>query len=95
MSLTTHHSPLTRMRSVALLPQVRGLEVESRRHKRHLLLQGVSLEVRGGELMAIMATSGESLVSLVLLGLLELLGLLTGQGLQVQVQTDTQAQGTE
>lgn len=39
--------------------QVRGLEVESRRSRRHLLLQGISLEVRGGELMAIMATSGE------------------------------------
>ncbi|XP_052128985.1 ATP-binding cassette sub-family G member 5 [Frankliniella occidentalis] len=39
--------------------QVRGLEVEARRSKRQLLLQGVSLEVRGGELMAIMATSAE------------------------------------
>ncbi|KAE8740853.1 ABC-transporter, subfamily G member 11 [Frankliniella occidentalis] len=37
----------------------RGLEVEARRSKRQLLLQGVSLEVRGGELMAIMATSAE------------------------------------
>ena len=41
--------------------QVRGLDVESRSNRQQLLLQGVSLEVRGGETLAIMATSGKSL----------------------------------
>jgi ABC-type glutathione transport system ATPase component len=38
--------------------QVRGLEVESHSNSQLLLLQGVSFEVHGGEIMAIMATAG-------------------------------------
>jgi ABC-type glutathione transport system ATPase component len=38
--------------------QVRGLEVESHSSRQLLLLQGVSFEVHGGEIMAVMATAG-------------------------------------
>jgi ABC-type glutathione transport system ATPase component len=37
---------------------VRGLEVESNSSRQLLLLHGVSFEVRGGEVMAVMATAG-------------------------------------
>ncbi|XP_063227752.1 ATP-binding cassette sub-family G member 8 [Bacillus rossius redtenbacheri] len=39
--------------------QVRGLEVESGLNKGLLLLQGISFEVRGGEILAVMATTEE------------------------------------
>lgn len=39
--------------------QVRGLEVESNSSRQLLLLHGVSFEVRGGEVMAVMATAEE------------------------------------
>ncbi|PSN37420.1 hypothetical protein C0J52_21078, partial [Blattella germanica] len=39
--------------------QVRGLEVVSRTSRQLLLLQGISFEVHGGEIMAVMATSEE------------------------------------
>nr|CAD7462577.1 unnamed protein product [Timema tahoe] len=39
--------------------QVRGLEVESKSSKHMLLLQGISFEVHGGEIMAVMATAEE------------------------------------
>jgi ABC-type uncharacterized transport system ATPase subunit len=38
--------------------QVRGLEVESHSSRQLLLLHGVSFEVHGGEIMAVMATAG-------------------------------------
>jgi ABC-type glutathione transport system ATPase component len=38
--------------------QVRGLEVESLSSRQLFLLQGISFEVHGGEIMAVMATSG-------------------------------------
>ncbi|PNF34419.1 hypothetical protein B7P43_G13248 [Cryptotermes secundus] len=39
--------------------QVRGLEVESQSSRQLILLQGVSFEVHGGEIMAVMATAEE------------------------------------
>ncbi|XP_069674878.1 ATP-binding cassette sub-family G member 8 [Periplaneta americana] len=39
--------------------QVRGIEVESRSSRQLLLLQGISFEVHGGEIMAVMATAEE------------------------------------
>ncbi|KAJ9579822.1 hypothetical protein L9F63_004528, partial [Diploptera punctata] len=59
-SSTGHHGGVP-IRTIFKYPhiQVRGLEVASRRNKQLLLLQGISFEVHGGEIMAVMATSEE------------------------------------
>lgn len=39
--------------------KVRSLEITSPHNKRMLLLQNISFEIRGGEIMAVLATSGK------------------------------------